>query len=293
MGSYSQDPTTGKRPRTEESEKSSRQKTHYDNRLQAKSSSSAKSILIESSDGPPHFLIIGAQKAGTMAAVKNLNKHSSVFMLSEIHFFDLAWNYKTPQYYRDLFKKAGPGKKMIGEKTPEYIYVDECASRIKQVCPNAKFIFFIRDPVKRAFSSWNMQKSKGIETSQFDTCIDNNLMNLDEYRSFGTAESQYVQRGFYIDQIERFLKIFPNRDNFIVVVAEHIQKDPETHYNRIFDFLNVKREVIDYEDDHVGTYTAPMNATVKDKLTKVFQPYNERLFEFLGYRIPEWDHVSK
>lgn len=28
---------------------------------------------------------------------------------------------------------------------------------VAQVCPTAKFILFLRDPVKRAYSSWNMQ----------------------------------------------------------------------------------------------------------------------------------------
>ena len=35
----------------------------------------------------PSFLIIGAQKAGTMAAVKNLNKHPEIFCLKEPHYF--------------------------------------------------------------------------------------------------------------------------------------------------------------------------------------------------------------
>jgi hypothetical protein len=38
------------------------------------------------------FFIVGAQKAGTMAAVKNLNKHPDVFVLKECHFFDLYWD---------------------------------------------------------------------------------------------------------------------------------------------------------------------------------------------------------
>ena len=77
----------------------------------------------ETYHGPPHYLIIGAQKAGTMAAVKNLNKHPQVSCLSEVHYFDLGWHAKTKTAYRDMFK--GP-KLMLGEKTPELIYVDEC-----------------------------------------------------------------------------------------------------------------------------------------------------------------------
>jgi hypothetical protein len=107
---------------------------------------------------PPHFLIVGAQKAGTMAAVKNLNKHPSVSCLSEVHFFDLGWHSKTVHSYRDLFRGPQPCQ---GEKTPELIYVDECLLRMKQVlAPGTKFLFFVRDPVKRAYSAWNMNRSK-------------------------------------------------------------------------------------------------------------------------------------
>jgi hypothetical protein len=168
-------------------------------------------LRADSYKGPPHFLIVGAQKAGTMAAVKNLNKHPDIFVFSEIHFFDLGWHSKTPQTYRDMFKTASAGKTILGEKTPELIYVDECADRMKQVCPNAKFVLFLRDPVKRAFSAWNMNTSKSRESAPFDECIQTNLNNLGEYRSYGTAEYHYLQRGFYYDQIQRFLQKFPNR----------------------------------------------------------------------------------
>jgi len=91
------------------------------------------------------FLIIGAQKGGTMAAVKNLNKHPDIFVLSECHFFDLYWDMGLNWYRRNLRST----KKIIGEKTPELIYVDDCALRIKEVCPDAKFLLFLRDPIKR------------------------------------------------------------------------------------------------------------------------------------------------
>ena len=81
----------------------------------------------ETYHGPPHYLIIGAQKAGTMAAVKNLNKHPQVSCLNEVHYFDLGWHSKSKTAYRDMFQ--GP-KIMLGEKTPELIYVDECLVRI-------------------------------------------------------------------------------------------------------------------------------------------------------------------
>mmetsp|Transcript_29805 Transcript_29805/g.40943 ORF Transcript_29805/g.40943 Transcript_29805/m.40943 type:complete len:284 (-) Transcript_29805:115-966(-) len=237
-----------------------------------------------------------------MAAVKNMNRHPDIFMLKELHYFDLGWHSGSPEQYRATFKEAlqreqphkllayQSGQLLIGEKTPEYIYVDECAVRIKQVLgSNKKFIFFIRDPIQRAFSAWNMITSKHRETESFEDCVDRNLLNLNEMRSYGTAEYHYVQRGFYLDQIERFLKVFPNKENLLIVVSERIQKDPATEYQRIFKFLGVNSDFkFEAEDEHKGVYKTTMKERTKQKLLKIFTPHNERLFQFLGYRIPEW-----
>ena len=56
-----------------------------------------------------------------------------------------------------------------------------------------------------------MNIKRNFDVNLFDDCIDSNLKNLKEYRSYGTAEYHYVQRGFYLDQILRFLETFPNR----------------------------------------------------------------------------------
>lgn len=239
-------------------------------------------------DNAPNFIILGAQKCGTMAAVKNLNKHPDIDVLNELHFFDLAWHNHTPDWYRRLFKCSN--KRLKGEKTPELIYVDECHHRMREVChPDTKFILFLRNPVKRAYSAWNMNKSKNRESNTFGESIQRNLDNLNEHRSYGTGEFHYVQRGFYIDQIERFLSVFPNSANLLVIIAENIRADPITQYNSIYDFLGVPRLSIDFEDEHIGTYTTSMPKGIEEKLYKVFKPYNERLFQLLGYRVYEWD----
>lgn len=243
-------------------------------------------------DPPPDFIILGAQKAGTMAAVKNLNKHPEIFVLKEPHFFDLGWHSRTISWYCKQF--SGTGKRIRGEKTPELIYVDECAHRMKQVCPDAKFILFLRDPVKRAYSAWNMNINRNTEEHPFDTCCKRNFDNLTEFRSHGTAEYHYVQRGFYMDQIDRFLKEFPERNNLLIVIAEHVRSDPQREYRRIFDFLGAQGDqLIELEDEHVGSYSKPMSEAVAAKLRKLYQPHNERLFAFLGFRIPEWESVQK
>ena len=64
----------------------------------------------------------------------------------------------------------------------------------------------------------NVKKNREVES--FEECIARNMSNLTEPRSYGTAEFHYVQRGFYYEQIERFLKVFPKKENFLVVIAE-------------------------------------------------------------------------
>jgi hypothetical protein len=235
----------------------------------------------------PDFLIIGAQKCGTMAAVKNLNKHPDIFVHNEVHFFDLGWHSKTIESYKKMFQETN--KLVCGEKTPELIYVDECISRMKSVCPNAKFILFLRDPIFRAYSSWNMNKSKSREDRPFDECIQANLDALNEYRSYGTAEYHYVQRGFYYEQIERFLKIFPKKEQLLIMIAERIRQNPTEEYQKIFEFLGVKDYKIEFEDDHIGQYKSKISEAMKSKLRKIYKPHNEKLFEYLGYRIEEWE----
>jgi hypothetical protein len=234
----------------------------------------------------PTFYIIGAQKGGTMAAVKNLNKHPDIYVANEVHYFDRAWHTKDVKWYAAQFTTD---KSVLGEKTPELIYVDECAPRMKEVSPHAKFLLFLREPVSRAYSAWNMNKSNGRESAPFDECVARNLNNLDEIRSYGTGEFHYVQRGFYIDQIERFLRVFPDRSRLHIVIAEQVRRDPATAYAKIFDFLGVSGFDFVPEDEHIGSYESAISPKVADRLRKVYAPHNERLFRLLGYRVPEWE----
>lgn len=193
------------------------------------------------------FLIIGAQKAGTTALATNLSKHPDVNVKNECQFFTFCWGFGSA-WYRDQLRSGSGGKSILGEKTPEIIYCDDCAPRVKQVCPDAKFIFCIRDPINRSFfpstihtnrftvclclrcnlwtvlltcppfapprhraySSWNMEVRTDKEQLPFEESLERELGSMGSMRTYGTAEYHYVQRGFYMDQIERFQKTFPD-----------------------------------------------------------------------------------
>jgi hypothetical protein len=248
------DPAIGKRPRDSEendegsvrckkiySDESHQERDPDDSHIPQLGPETADSSIeraIHSTSKPLlNFLIIGAQKAGTVAAVKNLNKHPDIFVCPETHFFDVHWD-KGLDWY---INKLHTSKLIVGEKTPEIIYVDACAGRIKEVCPSAKFILFLREPVKRAFSGWNMQRLKGVEDLSFSEAVSRELDTMmGETRVTGSAEYHYIQRGFYMDQIERFMKVFPDIGKLLIVIAERIRSNADEEYRRIFDFLGAR-----------------------------------------------------
>jgi hypothetical protein len=234
----------------------------------------------------PNFLIIGVQKGGTVSAVINMNKHPDIFVHREIHYFDMYWTTKTKFWYYNLFNKSS--KILRGEKDPELIYVEDCPERIKEVCPDSKFILFLRNPIKRAYSQYNMNVKELRETRSFEECVNYNIKNLDESRIYKNSVYHYVQRGFYIDQIERFLSVFPNKDNLLIIISERLDNNPHEEYKKIYEFLNVKNINVNYTREHVGIYKEEMTKTVENKLKKLYKKNNKRLFDFLGYEIPEW-----
>lgn len=56
-------------------------------------------------------------------------RHPEIFTACEVHFFDLYWDMGL-EWYR---KHLRSDKRIIGEKTPELVYVDQCAVRMKEV----------------------------------------------------------------------------------------------------------------------------------------------------------------
>lgn len=50
------------------------------------------------------------------------------------------------------------------------------------------------------------------ESLSFSDCVDRELRTMmNERRTYGTAEYHFIQRGFYMDQVERFQAVFPNK----------------------------------------------------------------------------------
>ena len=125
----------------------------------------------------PDFIIGGAIKGGTTSFNYYLKQHPQVFMsgFKEPRYFayepdnpdhvegrGLRFPIKTLEAYAALFEAAGDNQ-IAGETSPHYLRSPAAPQRIKETIPDVKLIFSLRDPVKRAYSSYWHRVRLGLE----------------------------------------------------------------------------------------------------------------------------------
>jgi len=234
------------------------------------------------------YILIGVQKGGTTSAIYHFNQHPDIFMADhELHYFS-----KNKRYFKNNYESFFQfDKKIVGEKTPCYCYVPKAIERIYDYNPNMKLILFLREPISRAFSQYNMvryEKNK-IDKDFFESLVGNADIQLKNIKANGYFP---LQRGYYIDQIRHILKYFP-RENLHITISEEMYANPLEEYNKVFNFLGCRSlEPSEFKFDpeiYKGTYRDTIKDYEFNFLHRVFLPYNEELYEFLGRRIECWE----
>jgi hypothetical protein len=189
------------------------------------------------------FVVVGAQKAGTTALFDHLSDDPRLNLstVKETHFFDdESVDWARPDYgaYHAHFDLTRPG--LMGEATPIYIFWPDSLERLAAYNPGARLILMLRDPVKRAFSHWQMEYARGVETLPFAKAIREGRSRLD-----GKAPNHpdrrvftYVERGFYGEQVAHLLSLFP-RDQLLVLRADDLRRDPTGTLRATYGFLGM------------------------------------------------------
>jgi hypothetical protein len=77
----------------------------------------------------------------------------------------------------------------------------------------------------------------GQERYSFETAIEREAL-----RKIENIGYSYVDRGLYIDQLERYLQYFP-RENMLFLLYEKFKKDPVGTIRKCFEFLEVPVDV--------------------------------------------------
>jgi hypothetical protein len=176
-----------------------------------------------------NFIIAGVQKGGTTALYEYLADEGDIALsrAKEVHFFDdETQDWSNPDYgaYHAAF--AAPGDRPCGEATPIYVYWPNSLERIRAYNPAMRLILVLRDPVRRAWSHWQMEYARGAETKPFAWCIRQGRQRLFDGVPWGHhREFSYVERGFYGEQVERLFALFP-RDQVLILGSEALRGNP-------------------------------------------------------------------
>jgi hypothetical protein len=183
--------------------------------------------------GPPDFVGVGAQKAGTTWWFHLIAAHPDVHQdpgqRPELHFFD-RFSHRWPtaddvaRYHR-LFPRPPGG--IAGEKTPEYMADYWVPLMLKEAAPETHVLVMLRDPIERYRSA----QTHGIRK---DWGQDRN------------TEMSAFLRGMYGDQLRRLYDTFP-AERILVLQYERCAADPAGQLARTYAFLGLKPHVLSDE----------------------------------------------
>ncbi len=252
----------------------------------------------------PTFLIIGAQKAGTSALFSMLNQHPKIVAPrnKEMAFFHDK-QVKGGIAYGDFSTYHGsfppPYRlahgKMTFEATPAYLVFPECPKRIYDYNPKMKLIAILRDPVARAYSSWNMYRNLAnssnptyrllAESRTFEDAIATEIKLIELGQS--TRPYNYVRVGIYAEHLESYFHYFP-RDAMLVLDHADFLRNPETSLAATCRFLEIDPAFeFSIKREHVSAYDRPIPAGTADILRSFYRPMNSRLCALLNREF-EW-----
>jgi hypothetical protein len=176
--------------------------------------------------GPPDFVGVAAQKAGTTWWFDLITQHPSVRFPATSHWkearlFVDGWKPGAEDElvarYLDQFPR-GPGE-LTGEWTPDYLHFAWVPELIARAAPEAKLLAIVRDPVDRYVSA-----------------IAHMLTYDIPIRRATLAEA--FRGGLYARQLARLLRLFPS-ERLLVLQYERLKADPHGELARTYAFLGL------------------------------------------------------
>lgn len=177
----------------------------------------------------PNLLVIGAAKCGTTSLHEYLDAHPQIAMSrqKELDFFVAEKNWgRGLDWYEAQFRPA----QVRGETSPSYSaypFYSGVPERIRDVLPEARIVYLVRDPIERIVSHFEHRAATYREMGA-----------LDDVLADPQLAQWFVDVSRYALQLERYLEYFP-ADEVLVVDADALAADPSSALSSVFAFLDV------------------------------------------------------
>ncbi len=246
----------------------------------------------------PAFIIVGQAKAGTTSLFTYLCRHPSV----------LAPVFKEPNYFSE-FPDAGrawyashfPGRDatstdITGEASTTYFDCPAAPGRIATELPGTRIIILLRNPVERAYSSFQMFSRLGIENRSFASAIESELHAIGDCplneEHLACAEGLPLDRrrhllpGAAFPYLLRWLEAIPVERMLLIHFAD-LAGNTESVMRRVETFLGLPHYRHDrFEPVNRGRYDA-MDPQIERRLRNWYGENNEALGKLLAELIPK------
>ena len=183
--------------------------------------------------GPPDFVGVGAQRAGTTRWFRLIASHPEVAappLAKELHYFDRfyrgGFTAADAERYHEYFPR-GEGQQ-AGEWTPLYASAPWIPALLARAAPEAKILMLVRDPVERLASglqhNGRQSREHGMPMSRL-------------------APVEAFARGLYKVQMDGVLAHFA-RSQVLLLQYERCSLEPLQELRRTFEFIGVDPEFV-------------------------------------------------
>ncbi|WP_422081501.1 sulfotransferase family protein [Ulvibacterium sp.] len=191
----------------------------------------------------PNLFIVGAPKCGTTFLYEKLKVHPDLFFpkIKELNYFSYEQLNKV-SYYKDFkiksldkylnYYKSAKRQKYLVDASVSYFTFDDVPSKVKQFNPEAKIILLVRDPYKRAYSHYLMDKRMGYANRPLQEYLED---------PYSFHYRQYVANSAYFEQLKKYRQYFKLKDILIIELERF-----EVKFNTIFQFLDVESIKVDF-----------------------------------------------
>ncbi|MEZ4426172.1 MAG: sulfotransferase domain-containing protein [Nannocystaceae bacterium] len=246
---------------------------------------------------PPDFASIGAVRSGTSALSEYIFQHpSTVLPLAKEPNITVPCVKQVCSYFPTRAERARVAKRygvaISGYCTPVGPHLS-WPYLARGVNPNMKVVLILRDPVSRAFSQWKWDRMKRSwfardpfwsQIPSFERVFEIERMDMAE-GGVGwptlSGLSGLLRQSIYLP----FLKVLTDvwdADKLLILCAEEFFADPVATTEQVYEFLGLPPCTPERVVERNAGPQESLDPALRARMREFFQPYNERLYEFLG-----------
>jgi len=209
-------------------------------------------------------LIIGAGRSGTTTLYSYLKDHSDVCFsyIKEVPFFSLTDHFaKGAKYYHSFFRNCEESAVIASADT--YLLMDhEAISRVHAYNPHMKILVMLREPLARAYSSYNYSVNFGHHEA-YGSFLDSMEMERGIAR-----EPDIVRRNnlghfygsLYCKHLMQWARVF-SRDQMFLLKTNDFKDRPEKLFSELCEFLGIPPH--EWEIQQMNVSAAPKNKSLE------------------------------